>query len=79
MVVYSLYQFLLMLTDLLPILYMSSPVIILTVVFNMLAKTGRALKTRFREHLYKVRNNKRFRNYLYTHFKITGHAHQAYQ
>ena len=37
-------------------------------------QTGRALKTRFREHLYNCRNNKKLRHYVYQHFRQTGHS-----
>ena len=35
-------------------------------------QTGRPLKTRFREHNYHCRN-KKIRNFLYNHFRKTGH------
>ena len=35
-------------------------------------QTGRSLKTRFREHAYHSRN-KKLRNFLYNHFRKTGH------
>jgi hypothetical protein len=31
------------------------------------------LKTRFREHFFKIKNNSRFNNFIYQHFKLTGH------
>ena len=37
-------------------------------------QTGRPLKVRFREHSYKVRNSKKFKNFLYNHFRTTGHT-----
>lgn len=36
-------------------------------------QTGRALKTRFREHLYNCRINKKLRHYIYQHFRRTDH------
>ena len=38
-----------------------------------MGQTGRALKTRFREHLYNCRINKKLRHYVYQHFRQTGH------
>ena len=37
-------------------------------------QTGRALKVRFREHIYKLRQGKRFNNFLYDHFSKSGHS-----
>ena len=37
-------------------------------------QTGRHLKVRFREHLYKIRNAKKLKKFLYNHFRITGHT-----
>ena len=31
------------------------------------------LKTRFREHFFKIKNNSKFNNFIYQHFKLTGH------
>ena len=36
-------------------------------------QTGRALKTRFREHTYQCRT-KKLRNFLYQHFRKSGHS-----
>lgn len=37
-------------------------------------QTGRALKKRFREHFYKMKKPKKLDNFLYRHFKQTGHS-----
>ena len=36
-------------------------------------QTGRALKTRFGEHLRNCKSNK-FKNFLYRHFRKSGHV-----
>ena len=36
-------------------------------------QTGRALKLRFREHMYNCKTNKRLKNYVYRHFRQSGH------
>jgi hypothetical protein len=34
---------------------------------------GEDVKTRFREHFFKIKNNSKFNNFIYQHFKLTGH------
>ena len=36
-------------------------------------QTGRKLKERFREHVYKIKNGRRFNSFIYRHFKLDGH------
>lgn len=36
-------------------------------------QTGRALKLRFREHMYNCKTNTRLKNYVYRHFRQSGH------
>ena len=43
-------------------------------VAQYVGQTGRSLKTRFREHFYKIKNNNKFYNFIYQHFNKTGHS-----
>ena len=37
-------------------------------------QTKRALKTRFKEHVLKIKKAKKIETFLYQHFRSTGHS-----
>ena len=37
-------------------------------------QTGRKIKERFREHIYKIKNGGRYNSFIYRHFKLDGHG-----
>jgi len=37
-------------------------------------QTGRTIKERFREHIYKIKNGGRYNSFIYRHFKLDGHG-----
>ena len=37
-----------------------------------MGQTGRKLKERFREHIYKIKNGRRINSFIYRHFKLDG-------
>ena len=39
-----------------------------------IGQTKRALKTRFKEHLFKIRQAKKIDSFLYKHFRRAGHS-----
>lgn len=41
-----------------------------------MGQTSVRLKDRFRQHLYKIKNNNKFKTYLYQHFRKTGHSYK---